>query len=91
MGDSEVAGRLWHGVLFGVQPSQRGADEQCASRNGHSFAGVEMTGTEMIWITRTSCLRTRRGMSMRRWICLFEHVCGRKRGGEVLLESGSDG
>ena len=38
MGDSEVAGRLWHGVLFGVQQPQRGADEQCASRNGHSFA-----------------------------------------------------
>ena len=39
MGDSEVAGRLWHGVLFGVQQPQRGADEQCASRNGHSLAG----------------------------------------------------
>ena len=38
MGDSEVAGRLWNGVLFGVQPPQRGAEEQCASRNGHSFA-----------------------------------------------------
>ena len=49
-----------------------------------------MASTEMIWITRTSCLRTRRGMSMRRLICLLEHVCGRRREGEVLLESGSD-